>query len=67
MLLISDILDCQLVSGVLYDFLLYEKMDQWNSIKFSVKNEIKKLTSQSFRLRAIFSETIVMSGRIQDT
>ena len=47
MLTISAILHCQFVFdrlkkiGVLFDFLLIEKMDQRNSIQFCVKNEIK--------------------------
>ena len=51
MFTISAILDCRFVFerqikrlvdfGVLFDFLLFEKMDQRNCVKFCVKNQIK--------------------------
>ena len=48
MLTISAILDCL---GKLFDYLIFEKMDQKNRIKFWVKNEIK--CAHTFEMLAV--------------
>ena len=71
MLTISAILDCQFLTekkvvafGVLFDFLLFEKMEQRNCIKFCVKNEIK--FARTFEMSTVaFGESTMSRTQVQ--
>ena len=50
--------------GVLFDFLLFEKMDQRNCIKFCVRNEIK--WSRTFEMLSMtFGESTMSRTQVQ--